>query len=221
MTAAARRERHYVRIIVGTLVILALPFGLHYFPSFFQPSGMLFPGKNGQTIYSSPKGWVLQFPSSWDAQLYETSARGGPYRTESVGLWLSSMKQNFEFSTRESVEWFQSGRFPSTLIVLQAGFSYGGGFGIFCATDTKLPLKLRGDRYPQPILDSAGQQVRQVGTRFSVRGAPYNYVSAWVGSSASAADIKTMERIVQSISYELTGDREYGSHDCSEGPPRV
>lgn len=180
-----------------------------------------FPGSADETIYVDPaRGWMLRYPSSWHEHRFSEVDKGGVYTTQWHGVMLSNVDHDFVREHGGDISWspwFEMDGLPATAIALQVMHVYGGGFGIFCRYDSPLPLKLGNEEArDDPVLDTDGNPMKKMATRFIYRGTPYYSAHAWIGAQASKEDIATLHEIVGSISYEPVGDPEYGHENCLE-----
>lgn len=212
-----KRKRYWIRVTAFFLVLLAGAAAWLFQPSWLslaleQPLPLI-DGPRGLKVYVNPmKGWTLAFPETWHAETsIEIDRREYLERS-----WIEIMNMAHPFPDVSD----GAGMDPR-LVALRVGSGSGGRvFGIFCNTDTELPLSLKGtnQRRRTPILDGDRGKVRVLFKAFSIGGIPYNSVRVWVGSQASREDLDTMEDIVGSLSYTPTSGH-FGSHDCSKGPP--
>ena len=184
---------------------------------FFPQPVSFFPGPQGYVSYGdSAKGWTLRFPETWYAERYSEVHD----RNERHGVVISNVKDPFGSLTEldpYSPRFPQRG-FPSHGVSVEVGFAVGMHFVMYCIHDTKLPLNLkRSNLDMRTLADADGVPVKQLTKTFSVGGLPLYHVRVAVGSKASKEDIARMEEIVRSVTYEVTGDPQYGHADCSEG----
>jgi hypothetical protein len=211
-TPAARGRLRREVLFAG--IVLAIAFGLaqFYYPSWLEQPLPILEGPRGFSVYADPlKGWTLAFPDAWHAETSTIRGRHGGF-AESSGITISNIEHpSPDFPTETPID--------SRLVAVSVRYMASRSFVIWCRTDTKLPLNLKGSnqRRRQPILDDSGGEVTNLHRGFSKAGDPLYSVHVWIGSRASREDIDLMEAIVGSINYTPSGDLRYGQVDCSDG----
>lgn len=174
----------------------------------FYRSGYTFkpaPDRPGWRMYEATRdGWTVEFPASWRARRISDIHHGSPYTTQVGAVALSNVDWPLE---RKDCgrncwsPWVDTEGLPSNGIVVQIGWSYGGGFSCRMQHDTPLPVSFARTERSLTRDGARGTAQLQVSTGFIAR-LRANSITAWIGYKASDADLKTLEEIVRSISYE-------------------
>lgn len=184
------------------LVVVGAAVYQHYFIASFKRS----PDRPGWVMYESRRdNWSVQFPYSWHRRRISNVRRGSPYTVQVQALAISNVDWAL---TRAACgkncwsPWVNAVGLPSNGIVVQIGWSYGGGFSCSATHDTPLPLSLaRAERTLNR--DGAGGTLQlRLQTGFTARLKPGYQIVAWIGSKATKADLDILDKIVGSISYD-------------------
>jgi hypothetical protein len=160
----------------------------------------------GWTMYESRRdGWSVRFPDSWHRRQISNVHRGSPYTTEVQAVALSNVDWEL---TRASCgdrcwsPWVSTAGLPANGIVVQIGWSYGGGFTCTVRHDTPLPLSLASAERTLSRDGAGGTHQLQLMTQFTARLKSGFHILAWIGSSVTKADLDVLDEIVGSISYD-------------------
>jgi hypothetical protein len=203
------------RTIVAVLLVLAS--GVAW--GFVEPPMYITPARPGWSTYEAGKDrWSVQFPNSWYVQRVSDVHQGHPYTLEVQAILISSVHRHLTRQDLGPNSWspyVDTRGLPATGVAVQIGWSYGGGFGVFCKRDTPLPLSLvEAER--QTTQDGAGRTLQlQLRMNFVAHGEPYYKVNAWIGYQASKKDLAILDRIVGSISFDHAQlQPHFGASDC-------
>ena len=213
-TPAARG--HLRREVIIGAILLAAAFVVKqlYFPNVLEHPLPFLDGPSGFKVYADPlKGWTLAFPESWQAEASTQRGRTGAF-LQSSGITLSNIRHPFPDGAMTTPV-------DPRLVAMQVWYSAGRHFMMYCRTDTKLPLTLKGSNQRRriPILDASGGEVTHLFKSFSKGGDPLYRISVYIGSKAPPDDIDLMEAIVGSINYTSTRAVADGQLECSKGVP--
>lgn len=176
------------------------------------------PDRAGWSMYSSGvDGWSVQFPSSWWVQRIDDRHRGSPYTSEVHGIAIANVDHPLRRAQCEAPPdgscWssrVDSAGLRSDGIIVQIGWSYGGGFSCDPGGNTPRPLSLaRATRTTTRQGDDGTPQLELLLPFVAKRTSGYS-ISAWIGSRTTPADLKTLEKIVASIYYE-TSPEDYAT----------
>jgi len=176
-------------------------------------------GDPGWRIFrESKKGWTLTYPANWHAQRIAEISHTTMYRLSAYGIFISNVDRELTHPKGTSHSWrptqFVTKGLAPDFVALRVEWSYGGGFTGYCPQwGTPLPLSLKDAKKEPRPQGEAGPPQEQLSLPFIARHESLYYVTAWIGSAASAENRAILERIVHSISFEDA------PKDAAEIPP--
>jgi hypothetical protein len=187
------------------LVLLLIIFvGAGVYQQLFGSSFKKAPNRPGWSMFESrTDGWSVQFPDSWKARRTSEVHRGSPYTTEVHVVTISNVDRNLKrVACGENCRRLDAVGLPSNGIVVQIGWSYGGGFSCRVMHDTPLPLSLAHAERTTNRDGEGGTPQLKLSTSFTARLNPGYRIVAWIGSKATKADLDILDKIVGSVSYD-------------------
>jgi hypothetical protein len=176
------------------------------------------PDRAGWSIYSSGvDGWSFQFPSSWRARRIDDFHRGSPYTSEAHTIAITNVDHPLRQERCDEPpggscwSWtVDSGGLPADGIIVQVGWSYGGGFSCDPVRNTPRPLSLARATRSTSRDGAEGTPQLHLFMPFVVKRTSGYKIAAWVGSRATPSDLNALEQIVASIYYD-TSPEDYAA----------
>lgn len=158
--------------------------------------------RDAWTTFNSADGWSVEFPSSWRARRIDDIRRGSPYTPEVRAIAIT----NVDVPLRRSncgrqcwSPWVENVGLSSDGVLVQIGWSYGGGF--VCIPRHTASRRLSLVDAARETRRAGADGTPQVRLALSFVGDRQYAVTAWVGSRVSPRDFAVLEEIVGSIMY--------------------